>query len=503
MRNCLFAIAVVLGSFGCDERPKDEPAEVAAETKAETKAEAPGITHGPEAPPVADGAERWHAVAQIGMDQVELLVDFAKGADDSWTATLGVPRQEVWGVPLQDVSLSNTEVRFTLHKPEFPQADEVYVAKRESAGAEAASGTMTLGGQEFTFTMKKVGADGKYESAIKRPQTPKAPFPYETRELVATNAEDGTKRAGTLSVPKGKGPFPVVIIESGSGPHDRDGTFAGHKPYLVIGDHLTRAGIAVLRTDDRGVGSSTGVDKDASYEDLTGDLLAMVDELKKQPEIDASRIGAIGHSQGGTVAPMAAARSKDLAFVVLLAGMGVKGYDVMVEQKRLVAKSQGIDGKQLDEMVEHQRKMLTLVLEDADEATLRKAVEDSLAVDLTEEQRSQLPPQAQAALVENGLASLQAQFIRSLIRNDPADYLPEVKVPVLAIFGEKDLQVEPVSNEAGIKKHVPHAETWIVPKMSHNLQQTETGNIEEYGRIEQTVRPDVLARLVAFIESTA
>jgi hypothetical protein len=511
MRARIAAIAVgaVLAPSGCDKEPpataptegkavEDKAVEdKAVEDKVEApEAPAPAITHGPTPPPLAAGAERWHVVAQIGPQQVELLVDFDAAGK---AATLGVPGEQTWGVPLQDVSVSDGKVEFTLHKPALPGADEVYVAKRDG---DSATGSMKLAGNEFGFTMKKLAAGEAWKSIVKRPQTPKPPFPYEERELTAKNAKDGVVRAGTLTLPKGEGPFPAVILESGSGPVDRDGTLSGHKPYLVIADHLTRAGIAVLRTDDRGVGKSTGVDKDASYEDLTGDMLALVAALKKQPEVDPKKIGVLGHSQGATIAPMAAAQSDDIGFVIMLAGMGVGGDEVMVEQKRLVAMSQGIEGEHLDRMVEHQRKLIGLVKKGATKDALKTAIEESLDVDLTEEQRSQVGEDLKKDLIEAGLASVTAQFIVSLVRNDPATYLPKVQVPTLAVWGDKDLQVEPTANEAAVKKHLPGVQTWIVPNMSHNLQETTTGKVEEFSSIEQTVRPDLLEKLTTFIQAT-
>ena len=500
MRACIAVAAIALLSSACEkDPPKETPpptkAEEAEETKEQAKTE-PNITRGPNPPPLPDGAERWHVVAQIGPQQVELVIDFDASGKE---ATLGAPGEQTWGIPLKDVSLGDKEITFTLHKPALPGADEVYKANRNG---DKATGTMELGGNKFGFTMTKLGAGEAWKSIVKRPQTPKPPFPYVERELTAKNAKDGIVRAGTLTLPKGEGPFPAVILESGSGPVDRDGTLAGHKPYLVIADHLTRAGIAVLRTDDRGVGSSTGVDKDASYEDLTGDMLALIAALKGQPEVDKKKIGLIGHSQGATIGPMAATQSDDVAFVVMLAGMGVKGDEVMIEQKRLVAMSQGIEGEHLAKMVEHQRKLLKLVAEGADKKALRKAIADGLEVDLTEEQRKQVTDEIRKSLIEAGLASVTAQFIISLVKNDPATYLPKVKVPTLAIWGDKDLQVEPKANEAAVKKLLPAAQTWIVPNMSHNLQETTTGKVEEYSSIEQTVRPDVLEKLTGFIHAT-
>ncbi len=476
------------------------------DNKSGGKDDSSGIVKGDKPPPLAKGAQRWKAVVQLGMNPVELTIDFAQAKDGKWTAKLGVPRQKVWNIPLKDVEFSDEQVKFTLHKPEMPQANEVYEAKREPKGGDKATGTMTMKGGKVPFDMTRMAAGEKFASALERPQTPKAPFPYPTRELTTTNPKDGIKRAGVLSIPKGTGKFPVVIIESGSGAHDRHGTFAQHKPYLVIGDYLTRKGIATYRTDDRGVGKSTGVDRDASYEDLAGDMLAMIADLKKQPEIDGTKIGIMGHSQGGTIAPLAAAQSGDVAFVIMLAGMGVNGQQVMYDQKRLILQSAGVEGDQLAKINALQKKMLELIATDAPKDQLLQHIEKSIAAEMNEEQQKQLTAENKKQLIDQAYATITAQFMKSLIKNDPQTYLTKVKVPVLAIFGDKDLQVEPISNEQGVKKHLATAgntdvTTWIVPQMSHNLQKTETGKLEEYGRNPQTVRPDVLEKIASWIQS--
>jgi len=456
-----------------------------------------------DAPPkLPAGAERWQAVIDLGMQKLELLIDFVKDDKGVWSATLGLPDKGIYRIGLTEVSYVAETINFTLYKPAAPKASEVYALEPDGKGS--AKGTMSIGDQKFTVTAKKLKADAKVESAIKRPQTPKTPYPYETREMMFTNAKDGVKRSGLLSIPKGKGPHPVVIIESGSGPHDRDGTFAQHKGYLVIGDFLTRKGIATLRTDDRGVGKSTGVDADANHQTLTDDVLAMVAALKKVPEIDPKKIGVMGHSQGGSVAPMAAAQSADVAFVVMLAGIGVPGDQVMMDQKRLILESMGKTAEQLEPIMAHQRKMLDAILEDSDAATIRKLVTDSLQVELTKEQLAQVTPELKKNIIDAGAKSLQAGFMRALVKAKPATYLSKVKVPVLAIWGMKDLQVEPKSNSAGFKKAMEaagnkDAEVWLVPRMSHNLQETDTGKLEELASIEETVRPVLLNKLAAWI----
>lgn len=453
------------------------------------------------APAMKPGDERWQGLIDLGMKKVEVLVDLRPGIS-GWTATLGLPGSKIYGIALKDVNYDDKRLTFTLFKPAAPKASESYILDRE--GPTAGSGTVTISGQAYPWSATKLAANSKVKALLRRPQTPKPPFPYLTRELVVTNAADGVKRAGTLSLPKGAGPFPVVIIESGSGAQDRDGTFSGHKSYLVIADYLARNGIAAFRTDDRGVGGSTGVDADANHETFAADVVAMAAMLKTQPGIDPKRIGVIGHSQGATVGPLAATLSGDITFVVMLAGIGVPGDQVMMDQKRLIMESHRTPPKRVVASMKAQRAMLDGILNDADAETLRGLVASSVAADVAPAQLVLLTPARQAKIVDAAVKSLQSGFLRALVKSKPATYLSKVKVPTLAIWGARDLQVEPKSNSEGVRKIFEASghkafEILIVDDMSHNLQETKTGKVEEIATIEESVRPVLLKKLVSWI----
>jgi hypothetical protein len=179
------------------------------------------------------------------------------------------------------------------------------------------------------------------DSRQRRPQEPKKPYPYGEQEVIVDNKKDEIRLAGTLSTPPSGGPFPAVLLISGSGPQDRDETIVGHKPFLVLADHLTRLGVAVLRVDDRGVGQSTGQFLECTSQDFADDALAFIEFLKAHSKIDSRRIGLIGHSEGGLIAPLVAARSADVAFVVLMAGPGLTGEEIFYLQGALIAKAEG------------------------------------------------------------------------------------------------------------------------------------------------------------------
>ena len=202
------------------------------------------------------------------------------------------------------------------------------------------SGNMTQGAGSFAFQLAK-GTNAVKAAGQGRTQEPKPPFPYKSEDVTFRNEGAGIRLAGTVTVPSSGGPFPSAVLISGSGPQDRDETLVGHKPFLVLADHLTRAGIAVLRVDDRGVGGSDRGSREPTSEDLAGDVRAAVDYLKSRSDVAKTKIGLIGHSEGGIIAPMLASTSNDIAFIVLMAGSGVKGEDLLYLQGAAVMKAQG------------------------------------------------------------------------------------------------------------------------------------------------------------------
>ena len=460
----------------------------------------------PHEMPTSNAAEknkrqiRWSVALLLPNRVIDLLVT-VNPKKSGVSAFLSIPGQGIKNLPLANVSYGPARLGFTLEKPLTPAANEVYTVAHKG---DIGRGSMTMGARSFRVRARRLLQGEAMGSALRRPQTPNTPYPYDTAEVKYTNEKDGVVRSGTLSIPKGKGPFPCVIIESGSGAVDRDGTHMRHKAYLVLGDYLTRQGIATLRTDDRGIGGSTGVERDSTYGDLAGDILAMVKGLTKHRKIDRAAIGVMGHSQGGSIAPMAAIASTDIAFVILLAAMTIPGDQVMYTQKKMILQAAGLTGHALDLRMAAQRKMLDAVLRDAPSKEMQAVVSAQLEVDLGA-QASFIPAAQRAQILKGAIAQVSAKSMVSLIKNNPAQYLEKLTVPVLAIFGEKDLQVEPKANEKALRRHLKTAgntayESWIVPSMSHNFQTTKTGKVEELVTIDQTVRPDVMVKIAGWIK---
>jgi pimeloyl-ACP methyl ester carboxylesterase len=291
------------------------------------------------------------------------------------------------------------------------------------------------------------------------------------------------KLAGTLTRPRGAGPFPAAIMITGSGPQDRDETLMSHKPFLVIADYLTRRGIAVLRVDDRGMGKSTGNSMRTSLDEMAGDVLAGVNFLKSRKEIDPKKIGVVGHSEGGVVGPLAASRSSDVAFVVMLAGTGVTGEEVLRIQGELVVRSSGGNDAAVKQTRSTQERTFAVLRKFRDEKD-EKVVSDAL--------KAALPEVPQSAF-----ASVTAAEMRSFLFLDPSEALRKVKVPVLALNGSRDVQVSPQQNLPAIVAALAAGgntdfTVTELPGLNHLFQKCVTCAPSEYGNLEETFSPVAL-----------
>jgi len=341
--------------------------------------------------------------------------------------------------------------------------------------------------------------------APQRPQTPKPPFPYDQREVAYDNPTDGSRIAGTLTLPKGDGPHPAALMITGSGGQDRDETIFHHKPFLVIADFLTRKGIAVLRVDDRGVGKSTGKADDATVETHATDVAVGVAFLRKQKEIDPKRVGLIGHSEGGIIAPLVAAEDPAIAFIVSLAGTGVSGEKLVPLQVGLIARQQQkLPEDVAAQMVAAQEKIMTLVASGADELAIRPVVKAGLELGLEHAPAGQpkMSPEQLKAAVADGATKVCSPWFRSFPKLDPTVAWKKVKCPVLVLIGDKDTQVPPDANLPPLKQALagnPKARFEKREGLNHLFQHAKTGFSDEYGTIEETFDPATLELIASWL----
>jgi hypothetical protein len=430
--------------------------------------------------PASPVAGSWEGAIDAGAVKLRIGVVITVKPDGVLSATMDSPDQGAFDMPLGGVTFSDGVLRFALAR-----ANGAFEGRVNAAGTEIA-GTWTQG-MALPLVLKKV----EKLSRPSRPQEPKPPIPYRVEHVAIVNAPGQAVLDGTLTVPEGKGPFPAVVLITGSGPQNRDEEIFGHRPFLVLADHLTRRGIAVLRYDDRGVGKSTGTFASATSEDFAGDAWAAWQTLSIRPEIDARRIGLLGHSEGGLIAPMLAAAHPEIAFVVMLAGTGVSGEQVMLAQAAAIMNASGAPESAITANTDLQKQVFVILREETSTARIT-------------ERLGAIPAgskEASAALVKQS----SSPWMRFFVLHDPAPALAKVRCPVLAINGELDLQVLPDQNVPAIEaalKQGGNSDVTVVrlPGLNHLLQPARTGLPAEYAQIETTMAPAALDAITTWIQ---
>ncbi len=484
---------------------------------------APGATAPVPPPPATAGpatlAGHWEGeIKGVALTvRIDLIFD-----GTSWKGTIDIPQQGAQGLPLDSITVSGSQVRFSIRGvPGNPTFDGAFSAAA-STGASLADphpaaqvpppggqtapgsgseirGTFSQGAATFPF---RLGREPVKPTV--RPQDPSPPFPYVEREV--SYSHDGIRLAGTLTLPPGAGPSPAVLLITGSGAQNRNEEILGHRPFLVIADHLTRAGIAVLRVDDRGVGGSTGSVPDSTSADFADDVLTGIRFLRAQPEIDPHRIGLLGHSEGGIIAPLVASRTREVAFLVLLAGTGLPGDAVLLRQMELVSRAGGQTEDRIQKELEQQRRILLLMRTERDDGALRGQLRAAVRAQLalaTPERRQALGANEEAA-VDGIVAPLLSRWFRFFLTYDPRPALRQVHVPVLALDGALDTQVDPHQNLPEIEQALHAAGNHDVtirelPGLNHLFQHAKTGSPGEYAEIEETLAPEVLDLITRWI----
>jgi hypothetical protein len=439
-----------------------------------------------------DVSGKWLGTLEPGGVKLRLALHIEKTAD-GYQAKMDSIDQGASGIPVSDISVTGTEFRF-----QVPKIAGRYEGKI-SADQKEISGTWSQGPASLPLTFARTNV---LPASGPRPQEPKKPYPYEEIEVSYENAAQKIKLAGTLTIPRQGRPVPAVLLLTGSGPQDRDESLMGHKPFLVLADHLTRRGIAVLRVDDRGVGGSTGSVQRSTSGDFAADALAGVAFLKSRSEIDAARIGLVGHSEGGIVASIAASQSKDVAYIVLLAGTGVTGEEILYVQAEMLARASGVADAGLAANRARQSKLFAILRAEQDNAEaekkLRAVIEESAALVSGEERKKAFDP----AMAQ--VRTMLTPWFRSFLTLDPSAYLRKVTCPVLALNGEIDLQVSSKQNLPAIARALEEGgnRAYTIRKfagLNHLFQTAKTGAVSEYAQIEETMAPLVLETISQWI----
>ncbi len=440
--------------------------------------------------PIIEGLDgTWHGV--INRNGVDLRLILHISTEERGTrAKVDSPDTMNMNISVSDLTKDGDQVGYTI-----PVVSGVY--KGTLTDPNTMTGTWTVPGQEtltLTYTRSK---DSSEPVERLRPQVPTEPYGYRSEDVTYKNPlADGIVLAGTLTIPEGKGPFPAAILISGSGPQDRNETVFGHQPFLVLADHLTKQGIAVLRYDDRGTHESTGDYIASNSADFATDANAAHRYLLTRTEIDHDAIGFVGHSEGGLIAPLAitdhelgANTEHPIAFLVMLAGPGTSSQQILRSQNRLIALSQGVSEEEIVKAVEFNAQIIQASIT----ANSTEEAQESIRQLFTDE-----------VMEEMDLSDMQAQtvmtqystpWMRYFLTYDPAEYLPRIDIPILALNGELDLQVPAQENLDGLRKLLKaHPDSTIkeLKDLNHMFQHAKTGALGEYNDIEETFAPEAM-----------
>lgn len=426
----------------------------------------------------------WGGKLNIQGIQLRVIFHIARSGD-AYVTTMDSPDQGAKGIPTGKTEYSNSVLTIVA-----PGMGMTYTGTWQ--GNDTIKGTFMQSGMTLPLELIRT------EENSLRPQEPKPPYPYHTEEVTVENVKAGVKLAGTLTLPEREGDYPVVILITGSGPQNRDEEIEGHKPFLVIADYLTRQGIGVLRLDDRGVGLSTGDFGKATTMDFADDIEAAVIFLKNRK---VRQVGLIGHSEGGMIAPLVATRTNDVDFIILLAGPGLRGDQILLGQQEAISRALGMADSVLNYSKMVNKKCLDMVVQSGSEDKAEGALKnymDSL------NRMGRLPANMKN---EQGAELWRRQVLSPwmyfFVTYDPVPTLERVKCPVLALNGSNDLQVLPENLEiikkaleAGGNRQVTVKE---LPGLNHLFQTCKSGSPTLYGTITETFSPVALKEIGEWI----
>jgi len=436
----------------------------------------------------------WEGKLNVGIE-LRIVFHIKQQADGSLKSTADSPDQSAFGLKCDTTVLSGNELNIQM-------IDLGASFTGKMIDDSTIEGVFTQG-SDLPLTLKKV----EKVSERKRPQTPKPPFTYKSEDVIYHNADKSLQYGATITIPEGKGPFPAAVLITGSGPQDRDETILGHKPFAIIADHLTRNGYIILRVDDRGVGKSTGDFGQSTSEDFAKDVSNSIDYLLTRPETDKKKLGMIGHSEGGMIAPMVAVARKDIDFIVLLAGPGVRITELMEEQNAAILRSMGISDSAVTEAKSLFRRIVNVIQSSAD--SLSALQQASVVMENWKATKSE------AILSELGLADsnkrsehvnqlvqqLHGTWFRYFINFNPRPYLEQLRCKVLALNGSKDIQVISSQNLPGIEAALKRSKAKAIlvkelPGLNHLFQDCNKCTVDEYGQLEETFSPFALQEII-------
>ncbi len=423
----------------------------------------------------------WKGEVNFGGQKLEMAFDITN-TENGFSATLDVPAQGAYGVPVDETVFHDNQLTLTMSA-----LNASYLGMLKESGIE---GTLTQHGMSFPLNLQK----GTKEAKKTRPQDPQPPFPYRIEEVRFVNDKEGNTLVGTLTVPEGEGPFPAMVLVSGSGQQNRDEELMNHRPFWVIADYCARHGIAVLRYDDRGIGGSTGELENATSLDFSYDAEAAFDFLRKQNHIDASCVGILGHSEGGIINFMVAARRPEVSFLVSLAGTSVNGIEVLKAQQAAILRASGMT----EELVRFSTNSNAQLFDIVAASASREEADSLMRLKLQSWGYNE-------ELTEQTLSQITMPWMYYFLKYDPTEAIVKTNCPALLLNGTKDLQVLASQNLPGYEKIIAeHGKTNLIlhelPELNHLFQHCQTGAPDEYMNIDETISPEVLDMIIEFVK---
>ena len=423
----------------------------------------------------------WKGQIDLGVQKLEMGFGI-QAVESGFSAKLDVPAQGALDIPVDETVFKENQLNMTMSAMGATYSGVLKEDRIE--------GEFTQHGMTFPLNLEK----GSKASKQVRPQDPQPPFDYRVEEVSFINEKEGNTLTGTLTIPKGKGPFPAMVLVSGSGQQNRDEELMNHRPFWVIADYCARHGIAVLRYDDRCMGGSTGEVENATSMDFSYDAEAAFDFLHKQKHINASRVGILGHSEGGIINFMVSARRPEVAFLVSLAGPAVNGIEVLKEQQAAILRASGMTEEMIAFSQNSNRQLFDIV-----ESSNDREEADSLMRQLVKGWGYN------EELTEQTVSGMTLPWMYYFLKYDPTEAIVKTTCPVLLLNGTKDLQVLVTQNFPAYEKIIAdYGKTNLtmheLPDLNHLFQHCETGSPNEYFEIDETISPEVLEMMVDFVK---
>ncbi len=435
---------------------------------------------------------KWNGIIKVMGNEMNLAFNIAK-TDTGFKSTMDSPDQKAFGIPCSFTSFENKKIIIKIEAGKIEYAGTLQNNTIDGIFTQGAfTAPLQLTTNVITSTKKT------------KPQEPLPPFSYYSEDVFFTNQKDSVTLAGTLTLPAKGQKCPIVILVTGSGPQNRNEEIMGHKPFLLLADQFAKNGIGTLRYDDRGVAKSKGKFATATSFDFANDAEAAVSYLTKRVETDV--IGIAGHSEGGLIAPMVAERNKNVYFVIMLAGPGVRGDKILLEQNYLIAKASGATKTELENSRKINQKIYNIVLQTKDNKLLQEKLKPILTEEVNKIADKDLPENTtKQQLIVAQLYQISNPWMQNFISYDPIPTLRKIKCPVLAINGSLDLQVPSQLNLNSIQKNITsNGNKSITIKeyknLNHLFQTAITGNTDEYATNEETFNQKVIDDIVNWIK---